>query len=282
MITRILIPTDFSETSNNALEYGIQLAKKTGAEIHLLHSIDVPVTDAYVTARFYISYLDELEEQAGKELKKTEEKYGSKSGIKFHSAIRVGFVTEVIQSYSKEHKIDMIVMGTTGASGVTEVLFGSNTSQVISNLEIPVLAVPSGARYHDISKIVYATDFEEPEFPAFSRLIYLAKLYNAKLFVQHTKSGRKPLFKEEHNFFTRNREEISYPNWEMITNENANIIDGIDNFVKETKADLLVMAKHNRTFFQRIFHRSLNKKMACHVDVPLLILNKNEELPTPM
>jgi len=80
---------------------------------------------------------------------------------------------------------------------------------------------------------------------------------------------------KEHNFFVKNKDQITLNNWKIVkVEETSSVIDSINSYVEKEHTNLLVMAKHNRNFFDRLFHRSLSKQMAYHTKIPLLVLNK--------
>ncbi|MEI7977843.1 MAG: universal stress protein [Bacteroidota bacterium] len=275
MISKILIPTDFSSVANNALQYAIKLAQKTNAHIFLLHVNNVPIMDASFPNEVYQTYTAEIEDFAKKSFENIENLYLNKSNLKFETHTAYGFVNDEIQEFAKNNDIDLIVLGTTGASGIQEILIGSNAASVVAKAEIPVLVIPPTSSFTDISKIVYASDFNEPEFPSVSRLAYFANLYDAEVSVLHIKSFADNLFDAEHNFFSRNKENVEVNKWKIVKlPEGESIIDSINNFVETEQPNLIVLAKHNRSFFDRLFHRSLSKQMAYHTKTPLLVLNK--------
>lgn len=275
MISKILIPTDFSDVADNALIYSIGLAQKTNASIHLLHVNSIPIIDNSFPSNIYQTYITEIEEYAKKSFLNIEEKYLKKANLKYETKITFGFVNDEIQHFAQENEIDLIIIGTTGASGIQEILIGSNAASVVSKAEIPVLVIPPTSTFSDLEKIVYASDFNEPEFPSVSRLAFFAGLYDAEVSILHVKSFADHLFDEEHNFFARNKENVEMNKWKVIKlPENENIIDSINNFIEMENPDMLVLAKHNRGFFDRLFHRSLSKQMAYHTKIPLLVLNK--------
>ena len=76
------------------------------------------------------------------------------------------------------------------------------------------------------------------------------------------------------HFFIRNKDHQSYENWDIVKLDEGDISDRINQYVSSHDTDMLVMAKHNRNFFDRIFHRSLSKEMSYHTKIPLLVLNK--------
>jgi nucleotide-binding universal stress UspA family protein len=143
----------------------------------------------------------------------------------------------------------------------------------VRRIKIPVLIIPEECKYRAIKKITYASDYTENDFPDIARLFYLAEQYKAELTVLHVKSEIDNFLKKSSNFFTRNRKDISFKNWKSKRITDPDIMTGINQYVSKNKTDLLILAKHNRSFFEKIFHRSLSKRMAFHTKIPLLILN---------
>ncbi len=274
MITKIVVPTDFSDAASNALRYGIGLAKKANAELQILHVNQVALVDATIPAETYQLFVKEIEDQTKENFAKMEQDILKQAGVPYSMHSRYGFVADEICDFSQKHESDLIVMGTTGASGITEILVGSNAASVVAKTLVPVMVVPPDSAYSELRRIVYATDYNEPEFPALVRLVYYAELFNCPLDVIHVKSDSDRYFNSENNFFRKNKEKISYPLINYIELEKGDIVQSINQYVDDKKADLLVMAKHNRNFFDRLFHRSLSKKMAFHTHIPLLVLVK--------
>ncbi|MCF8429011.1 MAG: universal stress protein [Bacteroidia bacterium] len=275
MISKILIPTDFSEVANNALQYAIQLAKKTNAEIHVLYVKNIPIMDNSFPNNVYQSYITEVEDFTKKSFDDLTVKFLKNSEVKFETHTAFGFIKDEIKDFADKNKIDLIVLGTTGASGLQEILIGSNAASVAASSEIPVLIIPPTSHFEEIIHLVYATDYNEPEFPAVSRLAYFASLYDADVSVLHIESDYDDLFDSEHNYFNRNKDADEFKKWKIIKlPKGESIIESINNFIANNHSNMIVMAKHNRNFFDRLFHRSLSKKMAYHTKIPLLVLNK--------
>lgn len=274
MISTILVPTDFSDVANNALHFALKFAEKINAKIQLLHVTHIPIIDASFPADVYQNFIIEIEENAKNNFEKLKNDYLEKSNVQYEIFTEMGFVNDEIFEFCKNHNIDLVIMGTTGASGIQEVLVGSNAAAVVGKSQIPVLIIPPSAVYKEINHIVYASDFNEPEFPAVSRLIFIAEKFDSRVSILHVKSDFDGFFNSANNFFIRNKHNISYEKWKIIKLPEGDVLDKINEFTNSEHPDLLVMAKHNRSFFDKIFHRSLSKHMAYHTKIPLLVLNK--------
>jgi len=160
-IKQILVPTDFSENAQHALNYGTELAKQCSAKLHLLHT---PVIPTYLlmdlsyspgpeaVTRILNDSQDALDEQA---------KGLAAAGVEYFTVIREGTVHEVIRDYAKEHDVDLVIVGTHGRSGVSKLMYGSVTERVIKTVHTPIIIIPpNGGKMP--SSIVMAYDFSAP------------------------------------------------------------------------------------------------------------------------
>ena len=150
-ITRILVPTDFSETSDAALIYARQLAGSLGASLHLVHVFDDPYGDALVaevSASVYESMRASAIAAARRELMR---RLPSEDRQRFRgsSAMVTGLAADAIVQYAADHSMDLIVMGTHGRSGFAHLLLGSVAEQVVRSAHCPVLTVRAGAVEQD-------------------------------------------------------------------------------------------------------------------------------------
>jgi universal stress protein A len=143
MFTRILVPTDFSEPSDAALEYARGLALAFGASLHVLHVIEVPCTtgsaeaEAMVeTPHAFAALFDRAKGALGRRLPATD-----RERLRASTEILVGTSVKAIVDYAIDRRIDLIVMGTHGRSGIAHLLVGSVAEQVIRKAPCPVMAV---------------------------------------------------------------------------------------------------------------------------------------------
>ncbi len=160
---KILVPTDFSEVAENAYIHALELAKKVQAEIVLLHTYEFPVIDTQYFPENYLSLYDSLElskfdafkDQINKLRTIAEERH--LHNIKMTHRLMYGDLLGCIKTAIKEDNIDLVVMGTSGASGWKEIFIGTNTGEVVTSTEIPVLSVPLVAKYDKIETIGFTT-----------------------------------------------------------------------------------------------------------------------------
>ena len=152
---KILVPTDFSEAAKNALNYAIELAKKSGSEIYLHHAYTMPQSGSAVM----IDVSDVLKQDAEKNLAKEVERVSSKlENINLHTQSSYSVAVSSIAEFCTKLSVDLIVMGTTGASGMKEVFVGSNTAALIKETRCPIIVVPVEHTNKTIKNIAVSTD----------------------------------------------------------------------------------------------------------------------------
>ncbi len=158
---KILVPTDFSKQAENALRVAAQLAKKHDAEIYLLHMLEIPLHQ--VDALSGHSDLPEAVFFMKLAHKHFEEVMSSDylEGVTVHETVKFHQTFEGIVDTCKENEIDLIVMGSHGASGFKEMFIGSNTEKVVRTSDIPVLVIKNEHHTFEINDFVFASDFKK-------------------------------------------------------------------------------------------------------------------------
>jgi universal stress protein A len=149
-IRRILFPTDFSETARQAQQYAMALTERFGAELHLLHivpEITMPLPDSATSWTQPEADLSlQVEAAQGCLVKELSEKWAADHRTK-HTAV-AGFAVDEIVKYAKEYKIDLIVVGTHGHTGLSHLLLGSVAEKIVRLATCPVLTVhPKGHQF---------------------------------------------------------------------------------------------------------------------------------------
>lgn len=265
---KILVPTDFSENANNALEFAKKIAKHKNASITLLYAFYA----VYDFASQATEIIGQIEQDAKRELKKAAEK-GQSEGLRFDYKIIQGTVSTAVTSIAQREDFDLIVMGTQGASGIKKALIGSNTGHVIKESTIPVLAVPANSDWGKENKISVALELEKEEEKYFKKLFSITE--DLKLPYEFFHINTDDSFEKQ----------IEFKGLEVFLNEKYPTIDisfsvldskevnkGIQQYLDQNLGSMLVMFSKNKTFFEYIFNKSTSLQMAFHTHVPLLVV----------
>ncbi|ERM84145.1 hypothetical protein P872_15285 [Rhodonellum psychrophilum GCM71 = DSM 17998] len=268
---KILVPTDFSDNANNALEFAKKIALMHGASITLLFTFYA----IYDFAAQAAEIVDQIEKDAKKAMKE-EVKEGEKEGLKVDYKILQGAVSTVITATAFREGYDLIVMGTQGASGMKKALMGSNTGNVIKESKVPVLAVPSNATWKKINKISVSVELAKEEELNYKKLMMLTAPFKVPyefLHVEKTHAFEKDItLKGLESYLKENypKQSISF-----IVKTAEEVTTGIDKYLKKNKGTLLVMFYKNKSFFEYLFNKSQTVEMVYHTHVPLLVLKTN-------
>lgn len=268
-ISKILVPTDFSETAGKALEVAISIAAKNNAVIDLLHVFHVPVIDPNMPTDTLDIMIDEMRQSANNKLQRLVAEKGHGATIKPVSLM--GYAVDEIVEYAESENIPLIVMGTTGASGLKEVLFGSNAGGVVEKTSSLVLTVPPGTNGFNPKNVVYACDFEKSELDASDQFVGMARLFGAELTVLYVKNDNV-LFsaKSPEQRFNELKAAVGYDKMSLKLLEGMDVYDTIIHYLESNPCDLLASAHYKRGTFTKLFHRSLTKRLLYHVNIPML------------
>lgn len=273
---KILLPTDYSDLSKVAVHYAAKLAQKLGAEIILLHVVYIDAPPRAQVAVKTNQILDAMVDNAMQDFVQltTEIKQAIRDKIKISFKIIKGHpVEEVVETFAQHNDIDLIIMGTKGASGLKKVLIGSNAAAVIGNSNIPVITVPEHARFKNIKHIVYASDMLAVN-KEIKTIIQFAKLFDSSISLLHIVSSNS---KKQINKMKIKNDLIRKYNYTKISvhiSVNDDVKEAIDEYIADVKADVLAMFTHKPTFFEKVFGKSVTREMAFHSWIPLLAIKK--------
>ncbi len=270
---KILLPTDFSANADNAIHYAVGLCSRIEADLFLLHVNQTP----YDFAARKDETIQNMTQDAKKKLKEmiaTLEEKESFENVKYQGFLREGNVVHSIMEVAEETGADLIVMGTKGASGLKKAFFGSNTAELIRRTDVPVLAVPEQAAYHQTDKVVYAVDYREDDLDVLKEVVWLATQIGLNLHTIHV-APHNSLYEQ---ILHRGLVELVNQKMPFLFTSHqlkfaASFSKGIEEFLNENPGTLLVMAHYRRPFIDSLLTRSITIEMAYQPKSPILIFN---------
>ncbi|HQK41113.1 MAG TPA: universal stress protein, partial [Flavobacterium alvei] len=166
---KILFPTDFSETAENAFVHALEFAKIVNGELVLLHSFELPVYDAQFFPENYGTVYDSLQltqfDMFKDEIPKLHAIADARNlnHIKMSHRLMDGNLLYNIKKAIEEEKINFIVMGTSGATGWEAFFLGTNTGNVLTAVDIPVLSVPLESKFNKVETIGFTTRYRDKD-----------------------------------------------------------------------------------------------------------------------
>ena len=284
---RILVPVDFSEYNNNALNYAVKLGEKLHSEIILAHcfpeiieekDVEIPVDG--LDSKEVVTKEKEKEKQDLEMLKeKTLENMNEeqRKNITLRTRFEIGYAEDVLVKLSKEISPDVIVMGTKSKGETIKELLGSVTSDVVRKAQVPVLTVPvdSDIDLNKISNILFVTDFSEVDYESLHKLVKLISSFKTVIYsVQFNTSKPDKWDKEKMNEF-KNYCNVTYRNHTIKTQilYGEDFLETLDNFIKDNSIDIIAMTRKKRNIISSLFHPSITRKILFHTNIPLLVFH---------
>lgn len=270
---KVLVPTDRSKNANHALDYVLNLLGGQEVEFILFQSYDVPVYTTDIPMPIDALGHDELLRILEKDADSLRKSYAT-SSFSFSARVEIGSLSFNVNALLEELAIDLVVMGTKGASGWEGVIIGSNTADVIQAASCAVLAVPHGAEITIPKTILFASDNKGlSSNEVVAPMIRLAKLYKAHIHLMNVLDEGKLTTVDE----------------AVAGLKLDNLLEGIDHtfhfeygkdkalaietYLNTHDIDLLAVVPRRNNFFDAIFHRSVTRKLALHSMVPLLAMH---------
>ena len=276
----ILLPADFSENSWNAIRYALAMFKEKECTFYLLNS---NITPSYTGAKSSVRANQEklrknILEQSEADLKALMnriEEHQQNTNHKFITKAVYGSFVEMVKRTVANYKIELIVMGTKGATGLKKIIVGSNTSAVISKVDCPLLAVPENATYEKPREIAFATDFMVAyNQNMLNTLIEVATLNKTPLRILNVLDKGKTLNDEQISNKGSLTDFLKDFEHSFHTLSSAEVDDAVQCFVESRDIDIIAMVAKDRSFLQKILIKATVKNISYHIDIPFLVLHE--------
>ncbi len=275
----ILVAVDFSLCAEKAINFAVQSAKYIPVKITLYHAFDLQ-GDIYtdymgVTKEYNQSLYNDIVHK----LNVIKESIAKSDNTNVNILISKNSFQKAIKEIVKENNIYLIIMGTLGASGIKNILFGSNASFVIGNSNVPVMAIPYEYEWKKPERFLFATNHFEDNTFTLDFLFEMANLFMSKIdaiiFTNERKDNAATAILHSHE--TPEYEEMisrkyDEPNFTATHVSGENFIDSMQDYVTGNNVDILAMFTHRRTFLDKIFNPSITRKMSYYTEIPLLAI----------
>lgn len=272
---RILVPTDFSECADNALDFAVHLAKKSKGEILLVNVFEYPGGASFNTLGVTTYepldnvFITQMMENIEKKLKERTENpaYGE---VIIKQDVIMGNPFTSIASSVKNKKVDIIVMGSKGTSGIEGTFIGSNTEKVVRNAKCPVLTIKERTNNYEIKDIAFATNLHEEQLHLIEELKKFQQLFGAKIHL--VKINTPSTFESTHQIkkqFETFVHKYSLENYTTNIYNDRSEEDGIIYFAEDINADLIAMGTHGRSGFLQLLSTSIAEDVVNHSKRPV-------------
>lgn len=270
----ILLPTDFSDNSWNAIKYGIKLYKDDECTFHLLNTYIPVIYHAEYMMQFDLG--DAIREVSVQGLKRSmsriSKEFKNNPNHRFEMISRFDTLVLGIKELIDELHIDLIVMGTKGATGAKEVLLGSNTVQVFKNIKCPILAIPSDFEYESPLEILFPTDLNvDYQKTSLDLLVAIAVTHHSRINAMHVLTGYDLTeAQENHKKVLENMFKSTAYLFHDV--ESMEVVEAITKFQAKHRINMLAMINNKHSFFENLFFKNTINQIGFHLNIPFLVI----------
>ncbi|MBT8307518.1 MAG: universal stress protein [Maribacter sp.] len=278
-MTNLLLPTDFSNNAWNAIFTGLKMFETVDCNFILLNTYEPKLANLMGTKskeRLGVIY-DSLSENSKLQLEKTlhylHENH-TRDNHKFETVSISNDIEHAIKQMVADRDIDLIVMGTKGATGAKEVFMGSNTVKVIKKVRAcPIIAVPNKYDFKALKTVVFPTDFTH----AYSKmelkpLLDLVALWDAEIMILQVAQEYQLNDDQKKNLkqLTNRVKDVkhSFHKVEMW----SNVAEATNKFATDNNVDFIALIHYPHTFMEKLTREPVIRKIGFHAKVPLMIL----------
>jgi nucleotide-binding universal stress UspA family protein len=271
----LIIPTDFSPVSINAMNYAVDMARSIDASVLLLNVYQVPVT--FTEVPVIALSLDELKQISQEKLDAAKKGIEERTGgtLKVYTECRLGDVVDEIESVARSIQPFAVVMGTKGHSAVERLFLGSNTLTAIRHLTSPVLVVPPDAQYKPIHRIGFACDLDKVvESTPVKPIHQFCQAFQASLLVLNVDYKNRhftPGTPEESLLLHTMIEDLN-PTYHFL--EDNDVEKGIGEFAQSNQLDMIITIPKKHKLLDSLFQKSHTRDFLFHAHLPILCIHE--------
>lgn len=271
---RIIVPVDFSEYSEKALQTAAFLAKKTSAELMVVHMLELSSAVINQSENY-------MQQEMVFYLKLSEKKFATfldkeyLADIKVTPIIKHFKIFSEIDELAKEEKADLIVMGSKGVDGLKEMFIGSNTEKVIRHSKTPVMVIKNQAITQSFTKAIFACDFTDDDVAPYLEAKTFFENLNCDLDLVYVNTptakftNSAALLEKMTNFFNHTNESADRIKEVQVVSD-FSVEEGVFYHADKTNASILVVATHGRKGVSHFFGGSISEDIANHSKLPVL------------
>lgn len=273
-MTNILLPTDFSDNAWSAIIYALKLYANEHCTFYLLNSTKL---NSSRMASFSNKLLTTMRDNAKKdllELKAQVAEVNANANHEFEVLLNIGDLDDAVEGAIEKYNIDLVIMGTKGATGAKEIFIGSNTTKIIKKIKsCPLLMVPDNYEFVAPKQIAFPTDFSRDcDARELHFLKRMADLYNSKIRIVHINERQRLTETQEKNYTILQQYLGEYEHSFHWIPDYTSKAEEIKNFVDELEVDMLAMVHYSHSFIERIAREPVIKKIGFQPTIPFLVI----------
>ncbi|MFZ9047075.1 MAG: universal stress protein [Cyclobacteriaceae bacterium] len=276
---KILIPTDFSELSDFAIDFGLDLAHNAISEVLIAHFVDTEMDPDFALANdidqtdFLFSQLSDDQKS---EIHKLRDRFAD-SDIKVTVTVYGNGFLNGIQDFVKRNNVDLVVIGTSGQESFQEFFSGNHAEQLIEHLRVPVISLKDPVKMEDIKNVVLGLDIQEEPYQPW-KMLHLTKrvleCFDSKVHLVNIVPHKSAYHEEVRIKLGDIAEELGLEKYQVNVIEHRNDFSGLVQFADKVDARMICVFTHARPGLYRFFQRSFANDLTMVSDMPVLVVNK--------
>lgn len=275
--SNILVPTDFSENSLGALKYAAFVAKAFNAKLHVLHVLETYEFNTTLK-NLGVSYEEVVQQGIQQKLEELQSREATLQGLEMETHLRKGKVHRVVSNMVEENNIDLVVMGTHGASGLGDLekyVLGSNAYRTVHTSKVPVLTIRDPKRIRPIERILLPVDITKSTTQKVGMAIEWAKKFDARIDVIAVTE-----FLDDFNpQIDRVPEELEAVeaaitkagvDCQVASIKYKDVVNGVIEYGEQVRADLMVIMTRQENLLNELVLGSHARKVISESPIPVL------------
>ena len=271
---KILLLTDFSNLSKVAIDFGIKMSEQLDAELTILHGVRIDgASKANLRWRKIEREVTKIATEEGQKLVKSL-KGKSKLPITFKTA-PVHTMADMVTKYTNKNLTSLVIMGSQGASNLKMVRMGGTTVSVIDKISCPVLAIPESATFKGFKHAVYASDLKNIQ-KELDTILPFAKIFDTHVHMVHIAKQADAELEKAKAAAIEKVAKMRYPKIDFQILVNEDIPLAIDQYIKDTKSEVLITFTHELNIFEKLFSLSVTRKLAYRAKTPLFAFKRKK------
>lgn len=270
----ILLPTDFSDNAWNAIVYALKMYEEQMCTFYFLHSPKIIISQTSVRSTKLSETINKSALKDLLELKELAEVSNANSNHRFEVVLGSENLKDAIETAVRKHNLDLVIMGTKGATGAKELLFGSNTIRIIKKMRLtPILVVPDEFDFVIPTQIAFATDFNRVyNHIEINALKNLASLHDSKIRIVHiNKEKNLSQIQQDNMAILKNSLKELEHSFHWMP-DYANKAKEINDFIEELNIDILTMVNYKHSFIESLVNEPVISKIGHHLKIPFLVI----------
>lgn len=272
-MSKVLFPTDFTATSRQALDYALTIARNKGISITLLHIYDLEWPD-YRYTKEELRYAIEQKEAEIMRRYKAFTKHLPEN-INTEMMIRRGQLVGQIIRYAREEQFSFVVIDGNTQRGIREWLFGSNIEAIVDKVASPVLTITDKKPFKGIKSFIHATNFVSDNIMSLQEIDNFARLFKAQItFLKISTTPITNQKRERASQYEIGLNKLLQSPFKVVLVEHQSVAQGIMEYTKKHKGDLVTILKRYRNFAEKMFYDSLTQKLLSTSDIPILVFQQ--------